>query len=637
MVKFVISLTRAQKRLILLLLDLAFVPLAYAAAFVIHYSTMKPFAVLMLNWPLVPLLTVVAFVLSLTLGTPNVRLKQYDLGAAQGTALFAALLAVSGAALAALGDLAIPAGFHVVFGLVFFALCATSRIALLHVLLSIYRQSAAITRVLIYGAGRTGMALAQALRARADIVPVAFIDDNATLRDLVVAGLPVYSGVQIEALLRHHRIDRVILAMPSLSAHKQTHLSRRLERLGLEVETLPAFAQLIGEADLVEKLRPTRPGALLAREEIGHDRRLAAKSYHGHVVMITGGGGSIGLELCRQVLASRPRRLVLLELSELALYNAEMELSVLAEGSGTEIVPVLGSAGDAVLVARTLREQGVEVVFHAAAYKHVPLVEANPRAGLANNVLGTLVMAQQAREAGVERFVLVSTDKAVRPKGVMGASKRLAEMLVQDLATRPAGTIFSIVRFGNVFGSSGSVIPLFQDQIARGGPVTLTDEGVTRFFMTVEEAARLVLTAGAIAEGGEVFVLDMGAAVSVAALARRLIALSGYTVRDTDNPDGDIEIVLTGLRSGEKLHEELMVGPGAEITGHPKIIRVREEHLTEIETAAALRDLREALEGDDRDLIAAVLARWVGMVTDDSPEARRRPQAGAPAAARAGV
>jgi len=636
MVKFVISLTRAQKRLILLLLDLAFVPLAFAAAFVIHYSTMKPFAVLMLNWPLVPLLTVVAFVLSLTLGTPNVRLKQYDLAAAQGTALFAALLAVSGAALAALGDLAIPAGFHVVFGLVFFALCATSRIALLHVLLSIYRQSAAITRVLIYGAGRTGMALAQALRARADIVPVAFIDDNATLRDLVVAGLPVYSGVQIEALLRHHRIDRVILAMPSLSAHKQTHLSRRLERLGLEVETLPAFAQLIGEADLVEKLRPTRPGALLAREEIDHDRRLAAKSYHGHVVMITGGGGSIGLELCRQVLASRPRRLVLLELSELALYNAEMELSVLAEGSGTEIVPVLGSAGDAVLVARTLREEGVEVVFHAAAYKHVPLVEANPRAGLANNVFGTQVMAQQAREAGVERFVLVSTDKAVRPKGVMGASKRLAEMLVQDLATRSGRTIFSIVRFGNVFGSSGSVIPLFQDQIARGGPVTLTDAGVTRFFMTVEEAARLVLTAGAIAEGGEVFVLDMGAPVSVAALARRLIALSGYTVRDTDNPDGDIEIVLTGLRPGEKLHEVLMVAPGAEITDHRKIIRVREEHLTEIETAAALRDLREALEGDDRAMIAAVLARWVGMVTDDSPEARR-PQAGAPAAARAGV
>lgn len=612
MVKFVISLTRAQKRLVLLLLDLAFVPLAFAAAFVIHYSTMKPFAALMLNWPLVPLLTVVALVLSLTLGTPNVRLKQYDLAAAQGTALFAALVAVSGAALAALGGLAIPAGFHVVFGLVFFALCATSRIVLLHVLLSIYRQSAAITRVLIYGAGRTGMALAQALRARPDIVPVAFIDDNATLRDLIVAGLPVYSGVQIERLLDHHRIDRVILAMPSLSAHKQTHLSRRLERLGLEVETLPAFAHLIGEADLVDKLRPTRPGALLAREEVDQDQRLAANSYRGQVVMITGGGGSIGIELCRQVLASRPRRLVLLELSELALYNAEMELSVLAEDGGTEIVPVLGSVCDATLVARTLREKGVEVVFHAAAYKHVPLVEANPRAGLANNVLGTQVMAQQAREAGVRRFVLISTDKAVRPKGVMGASKRLAELLVQDLATRPGRTIFSIVRFGNVFGSSGSVIPLFQDQIARGGPVTLTDGRVTRFFMTVEEAARLVLTAGAIAEGGEVFVLDMGAPVSVAALARRLIALSGYTVRDAANPDGDIEIVMTRLRPGEKLHEELMVGPGAEITGHPKIIRVREDHLSEIETAAALRDLREALEGDDRAQIAAVLARWVG-------------------------
>ncbi len=635
MVKLVISLSRAQKRLILLLLDLSFVPLAFAAAFVIHYSTMKPFAVMTLNWPLLPLLTVVALALALALGTPNIRLKQYDLAAAQRTALFAALLAVSSAALAALGDLAIPAGFHVVFGLVFLALCATSRIVLLHLLEGIYRQSAAITRVLIYGAGRTGIALAQALRRRPDIVPVAFVDDNATLRDLVVAGLPVYSGVQIDRLLALHRIDRVILAMPSLSVHQKTHLSRRLERLGLEVETLPAFAQLIGEADLVDKLTPTRPGALLARAELAGDSGRAAQSYRDRVVLVSGAGGSIGLELCRQVLACRPRRLVLLELGELALYNAEMELRVLAEDGGTEVVPVLGSVTDAKLVARVLRDEAVEVVLHAAAYKHVPLVEANPRTGLSNNVFGTLVMAQQAREAGVERFVLVSTDKAVRPAGIMGASKRLAEVLVQDLATRSDGTVFSIVRFGNVFGSSGSVIPLFQDQIARGGPVTLTDAAVTRFFMTVEEASRLVLTAGAIARGGEVFVLDMGAPVSVAALARRLIALSGYSVRDADNPEGDIEIVLTGLRPGEKLHEELMVGPGAEITGEPKIIRVREEHLTEIETAAALRDLREALDGDDRAAIAAVLARWVGAGMAGDKDVQRpvdHPQAGMPAA-----
>ncbi|MCB2136697.1 MAG: polysaccharide biosynthesis protein [Rhodobacteraceae bacterium] len=626
MVKFVISMTRAQKRLILLLLDLAFVPLAFLAAFVIHFSAAVPVGTLLLNWPVIPLLIVVALALSVSLGTANIRLKHYDMAAAQQTALFAALLAMSSFGLAELGKLPIPSGFHVVFGLVYFALSASSRIVLLQILLAIYSESAAISRVLIYGAGRTGMSLVASLRGRSDIVPVAFIDDNATLRDLVVAGLPVYSGIHIERLLSQYRIDRVILAMPSLSVQKQTFLSRRLEKLGLDVQTIPAFSQLIGENELVDKLLPVRPGEFLGREQLREDFLSDNSNYAGRVVLITGAGGSIGLELCRQMISQGPRRLVLLEQSELALYNAEMEFRVLAEGTGIEIVAVLGSVANGKLVSRTILDQQVDCIFHAAAYKHVPMVEANALVGLYNNVFGTAVVAQKAREHGIDRFVLISTDKAVRPRSIMGASKRMAEMIVQDYATRSPRTVFSIVRFGNVLGSSGSVLPLFQEQISCGGPVTLTDEAVTRYFMTIEEAAFLVLLAGSFAEGGEVFVLDMGDPVSVADLARQLIRASGYTVRDVENPDGDIEIVTTGLRPGEKIREELMVRKGAQTTAHPKIICVREDHLSELETAAALRDLSEAIEADDVVLAQATLRRWIaeysGLGTATAEEAQ---------------
>ncbi|MFZ1728256.1 MAG: nucleoside-diphosphate sugar epimerase/dehydratase [Albidovulum sp.] len=623
MVKFVISMSRAQKRLVLLLLDLGFVPAAFAASFIIHSGLARSDDAVLRNWPLIPLLVVVAFTLSLSLGTANIRLKQYDMVAAQTTALFAILLSISSLALAELGKLGIPHGYHVVFGMVYFALAASSRIFLLHILTAIYSESTAITRVLIYGAGRTGMTLAASLRNRPDIVPVAFIDDNATLRDLVVAGLPVYSGVHIEKLLKQYRIDRIILAMPSLSVQKQTFLSRRLSKLGLEVQTLPAFSQLIGEADLFDRLQPVRPGEFISREQFRAVTGPDQHSYAGSSVLVTGAGGSIGMELCRQVIALRPRRLVLLELSELALYNAEKEFQLLAEGTGVEIVPVLGSVSNGKLVGRVLTENAIECIFHAAAYKHVPMVEANANVGLENNAFGTAVIAQKARELGVRRFVLISTDKAVRPKNIMGASKRLAEMIVQDYATRSPKTIFSIVRFGNVLGSSGSVLPLFLEQISCGGPVTLTDEAVTRYFMTIEEAAHLVLLAGGFAEGGEVFVLDMGKPISVGDLARQLIMASGYSVRDVKNPDGDIEIVTTGLRPGEKLHEELMIRKGAQTTAHPKIICVREDHLSELETAAMMRDLSEAIEADDVAHACDVLGRWILGFADDAGQKRR--------------
>ncbi|EBA04428.1 Nucleotide sugar epimerase/dehydratase [Rhodobacterales bacterium HTCC2150] len=386
-----------------------------------------------------------------------------------------------------------------------------------------------------------------------------------------------------------------------------------MQALGLEVQALPSFAQLIGEEALIDKLAPVTPGQFLGRAHLDREIAGGAETYEGRSVMVTGAGGSIGSEICRQLLQLRPRRLVLFELSELALYTIEMELRQLLEGSDNpvEIVPLMGSMTEARLVRRALAENQIEVVLHTAAYKHVPMVEANPLVGLSNNVLGTQIMAREAKAAGVERFMLISSDKAVRPTNVMGASKRLAEMVVQDLASRSKTTIFSMVRFGNVLGSSGSVVPLFQDQIARGGPVTLTDNAVTRYFMTIQEAVGLVILAGSYAEGSEIFVLDMGRPVLIRQLAEQMIEAAGYTLRSAKNPDGDIAIKVTGLRPGEKLHEELPITKGRISTENPKIFCAAEKPLSEIEVATALRALREAVATGDEPAARAVITRWV--------------------------
>ncbi|MCV2874166.1 polysaccharide biosynthesis protein [Defluviimonas sp. WL0050] len=609
-VKLIASLTQRRKRSIFLFVDLAMIPLALLGAFAVHRSTLVPMADVTENILLLLLLFAVAPFLALVLGTTDIRLKDFDIAGWGKLAVFASLMAFIGLVFSESIGLGLPPGLHIVFGLIYTALTGGARVMLLQVVREIYGRSDAITRVLIYGAGRTGMTLAAAMRSRGSIIPVGFVDDNAALAGLVVAGLPVFPGREVETAAANLRTNQVILAMPSAPAFRQNALSHRLERLGLDVQTLPAFAQLIGEAELIDQLMPVSPQILINRAQIDDPATADEHQvYSGASVLVSGAGGTIGLELCRQLVAFNPRRLVLLELSEVALYSAERELRQLSKGR-TEIVSILGSVRDSGLVSRVLRSNDVDVVLHAAAYKHVPLVEANPSAGLENNALGTATFAQCARDAGVRRFVLVSSDKAVRPANMMGMSKRFAELVVQDLATRSERTLFSIVRFGNVFGSSGSVLPLFLEQIASGGPVTLTDENVTRYFMTIHEAVRLVLLAGSFAKGGEVFVLDMGEPLSILDLARRLIIASGYSVRDANNPDGDIEIVITGMRPGEKLHEELSVSSEVSGTAHPKITAVREPHLSEIETAAALRDLRETLRGRDEAALRAVARHW---------------------------
>lgn len=614
MLRLIKSLSRSQKRNMLIAIDATLIPAALFFAFSLQLSTSSAWDMTQSYLPILPYMLLVAVALSVWLGISSTTLNDYEAGSIGRTAVYAGLLAMTSTLLTTAAHMPVSLSTQIVFGITFFVFSIISRAILLQIVLAIYRNGTNRCRVLIYGAGTTGMQLVSALRSHESIDPVAFVDDNQALQGLNVLCLPVYSPVRIAEIAAEKKIDRVLLAIPSQSHTKQMQIARRLQRMGLEVQSLPSFSQLIGEEALLEKLTPVNPRKFLGRDEVSTGQGEGAEAYAGRVVLISGAGGSIGSELSRQVLECLPTKIVLYELSELALYNIHQAMLQLAEGNDIEIVPLLGSVTDARQVRRVLQVHGIQVVLHAAAYKHVPLVEFNPLAGLANNVLGTQTLLTEAADAGVERFVLISSDKAVRPTNVMGASKRLAELVVQDAAGRLAtkkGLIFSIVRFGNVLGSSGSVVPLFQEQLRRGGPLTVTHRDVARYFMTVQEAVHLVLRAGSMAQGGEVFVLDMGKPVKIEQLARQVIESEGLTVRDINNPDGDIEIEFTGLRPGEKMTEELTLNGALVGTGHKKIFFTVEDSLSEIEVASALRSLRHALASSDEDEARALARRWV--------------------------
>jgi FlaA1/EpsC-like NDP-sugar epimerase len=616
MFNFVSSISRKQKTGVFLSMDLALIPVALYITYTLQSLPTSAIETLIRTLPILPYLMAFAALLEWWMGIPHIRLKDYERHAVGLTAMLALLLSGASVALTWLAGIALPPGTHIMFGIIYFLCSASSRAVLYQIVMAVYRRIKPRRRVLIFGAGTTGTQLAQALKTHERIEPVAFVDDNSSLQGMVLTGLPVFPPSRIGELVKDRNINRVLLAMPSLSQPKQAQIARRLQKMGLEVQALPSFAQLIGEEALIDKMTPMAPQSFLGRAAC--DVRLgdACDSYVGRTVLVSGAGGSIGSELCRQVLSCGPKRLVLYELSELALYTVHQELGQLTEGMKVELVPVLGSVTDPRQVRGVLRNYQVQVVLHAAAYKHVPLVEANPLPGLTNNVFGTRTLARAAAAAKVERFILVSSDKAVRPTNVMGASKRLAEMVVQDMASRSDTTIFTMVRFGNVLGSSGSVVPLFQEQVSRGGPVTVTDARVKRFFMTIREAVQLVLQAGSEAKGGEVFVLDMGKPVSIMHLARQVIESAGYTVRDNDTPDGDIDIDLIGLRPGEKLEEELTLSQDLIGTRHQKIFCAREDTLSEIEIAGVLRELRHVLSASDEAGARALIRRWVEGYTD---------------------
>jgi len=463
--------------------------------------------------------------------------------------------------------------------------------------------------VIIYGAGAMGVQLLRALNETNQFNMVAFIDNSPSLAGQVVHGVKVLRPGKIGKVISTENVKEVLLAMPSALRSERRAAIKALEPFPVVVKTLPALEEIASGRVEVSDLRPIEVEDLLGRDPVAPELELLTGHVKDKVVMITGAGGSIGSELTRQLLELGPKSLILFELSEVALYEIEMEIEELKWRrakepeppplADTKIIPVLGSVQDRRLVARTISDYDVEVIYHAAAYKHVPLVEVNPFTGLQNNTFGTLTLAEVAKEARVERFVLVSSDKAVRPTNVMGASKRLAELILQALAEPHGTTVFTMVRFGNVLDSSGSVVRRFRNQIQAGGPVTVTHPEIIRYFMSIPEAAQLVIQAGAMASGGEVFVLDMGTPVKIDDLARTMVRLSGLEVRDDTNPDGDIAIEYIGLRRGEKLYEELLIGENTTGTSHPRIFKNSEPVLAYAELVAALERLDDAIQRHD--------------------------------------
>jgi len=474
-------------------------------------------------------------------------------------------------------------------------------------------SSRPVTRVAIYGAGTAGARVCSVLLGGPDFEPVAFIDDKQSLQGSNINGIEVYGSEALPELVRSRSVDRILLAMPSISRRRRREILAHLEPLGLHVQSLPNLADLIAGRAQITELREVDVSDLLGRDPVPPRPKLSGSCIRGKCVLVTGAGGSIGSELCRQIIRLSPSRLVLFEMSELALYNIERELQEVSahEELTVEIVPLLGNAHHRHRMREVLAAFGVQTVYHAAAYKHVPIVEFNVIEGIHNNVISTWYAAEAALESGVETFVLISTDKAVNPANVMGATKRLAELVLQALQERTTQTRFCMVRFGNVLASSGSVVPLFQEQIRRGGPVTVTHPDVIRYFMTIPEAAQLVLQAGSMAKGGDVFVLDMGRPVRIDDLARRMVNLMGLTVRDSNNPDGDIEIEYTGLRTAEKLFEELLIGTNVTGTDHPMVMRAIEHRLSWTRMEQILNELLVALASFDCHLAVALLAKAV--------------------------
>ena len=468
-------------------------------------------------------------------------------------------------------------------------------------------------KVAIYGAGDSGRQLLNALYHGGQFTPVVFIDDDASLWGRVINGVRVYPFGELPELIENYNIAHVLMALPTVGRARRTEIINQLEGLPVSIKTIPDFADLVSGAAQVGDVQDIDIEDLLGRGTVAPNPELLGPCISSKVVMVTGAGGSIGSELCRQIIHCQPKELLLLDVSEHNLYQINKELSAKIKEANFSfpIVSLLGSVQNQSHIEAILTEFGVQTVYHAAAYKHVPLVEYNVAEGVSNNVFGTLATASAAVAAGVEKFVLVSTDKAVRPTNVMGASKRMAELILQSFANSYEATQCCMVRFGNVLGSSGSVVPLFREQIKQGGPVTVTHKDVVRYFMTIPEAAQLVLQAGAMAEGGDVFVLDMGEPVRILDLATRMIHLMGHEVKDGENPNGDIEIAFSGLRPGEKLYEELLVGDNVTGTGHPMIMRAHEEYLSEPVLNGYLAELREACAAHDcaaiqRILLAAV-------------------------------
>ncbi len=581
MINLFLKLTRRQKQAIAIAADLVFLPLMFVVAMAMRFDVvdaalLKQFAVVILAAP------VVALPVFIRLGLYRAVIRFVD-----QKIVYVVIYGVTITVLTLLGlavFLQISVVSRAVFGIFWISAMMymlASRFLMRSYLLQLSHNHNA-PRVAIYGAGPTGVQMATAFQSSHEYVPMFLIDDKKELQGTLISGIRVYSSADLSALVKKYQVQEIHLVMPSISKKVKKTILERLETLQVKVKVTPPIGDLLNGELSSKDVREIEIEDLLGRDSVVPNVALMSACITDKTVLVSGAGGSIGSELCRQILMQKPARLILLEMSEFALYTIEKELSGMKElhALETHIMPFLGSVLEAAKCQKILTTFAVQTVYHAAAYKHVPLVEQNPIEGIRNNVFGTLSIARAAMNAGVANFVLISTDKAVRPTNVMGSTKRLAELILQAFAEKKSATRFCMVRFGNVLGSSGSVVPLFRRQIMAGGPITLTHPDMTRYFMTIPEAAQLVLQAGAMAEGGDVFVLDMGEPVKIIDLAERMIRLSGLQLKSESTDSKAIDIQHVGLRPGEKLYEELLIGENVDGTEHPLIMRAQENKLT---------------------------------------------------------
>ncbi len=607
------GINRYFKRLVMVCVDAVALTFALWSAYALRLTELWPQAHLKAALPLFYLVPVVGIIIFVKLGLYRAVLRflgtQVIWAVFKGVMILSVLIAFVAYSL----DITpFSRSVPINFALAALLYVGGSRILLRNYYHWLIKRFVSKEPVLIYGAGGAGVQLFHALNGGAEFVPVGFIDDDNHLWRSSVAGLDVYCPDDLDKVIEEFEVKQILLAMPKLSASDRRNILEKLSEFSIKVRTIPSMPELL-EGSSIEKIRDISLEDLLGRDPVPPKEELIASSIASKTVMVTGAGGSIGSEIARQVLANHADKLILLEISEFALYQIDQELRDLkADDNSCEIYPVLGSVLDSSRLKSVFDKFQVQTVYHAAAYKHVPMVEHNVLEGVRNNFIGTFSLAQQCAQANVERFILISTDKAVRPTNVMGASKRAAEMALQDFAAHSgSSTIFSMVRFGNVLGSSGSVVPLFTRQIKAGGPVTVTHPEITRFFMTIPEATSLVIQAGSMAIGGEVFLLDMGEPVKILDMAKRMIHLMGFETKDDKNPNGDIAITFRGLRPGEKLYEELLIGENVSGTEHPKIMRANEELLSHAMFETFLKNMHIALASADTDQIRKVLIEQV--------------------------
>ncbi|CAM3727682.1 polysaccharide biosynthesis protein [Vibrio aquimaris] len=613
------NLSRTYKRLVSMVVDILFVVVSFYAAYWSRIGHVKIFESYLIWYVVVGTLLVTVFAF-MKLGLYRAVLRYLTFHALAIVCVGSIVSSVSIAVLAFYFGAWVPRSVPIIYGAFLCLLCGGSRL-MVRVLVA-QATDKGKKSVLIYGAGSAGRQLALALRSSETHKVIGFIDEDKTLYNTIIMGLKVKGISHAQSLISKYSVSQILLAVPSASRARRREILDSLVHLSAEVLTVPDMQDIVEGKAKIDELKDVAIEDLLGRDSVAPKPPLMEANIKGKVVMVTGAGGSIGSELCRQIIRQKPKALVLYELSEFALYQIDRELSGLLENEqiAVEVIPLLGSVQAVNRLATVMKSFGVNTVYHAAAYKHVPLVEYNVVEGVRNNVFGTYYAAKAAIEASVESFVLISTDKAVRPTNIMGTTKRMAELGLQALAEQEGnkenGTRFCMVRFGNVLGSSGSVIPLFKKQIVCGGPVTVTHPDIIRYFMTIPEAAQLVIQAGAMGKGGDVFVLDMGEPVKIADLAVNLIQLSGLELKDESNPYGDIEIKFSGLRPGEKLFEELLIEDNVSLTEHPRIMAANERFLPIDEYGELLNLLDSACHNFEHEKIRKLL---VEAPTDFSP------------------